>query len=77
VNVKWLTSVKKEAGTEGFKKFGTTKTKIGKNDEVLFSKPSYNALGDPYQDAKYNLRGGRNSKPATTGTPFKPSGGPK
>jgi hypothetical protein len=43
----------------GFKKFGNNPMKKGPNDDALFSKPKYNALGDPYKDPKYFLRGGR------------------
>lgn len=47
--------------------------KKGNADEVLFSKPAYNAIGDPYRDPKYHLRG-QSAKPTRA---FVPSGGPK
>lgn len=57
------------------KNFFTAKVKKGGLDEVLFSTPGYNCLGDPYMDRKgLQLRGGSAATRKMHGKEFRPGG---
>lgn len=39
----------------GPRNFYTTKMKTGKTDKILFSRPTYNAIGDPFKMAAIGM----------------------
>jgi hypothetical protein len=52
----------------------TTKIKKGHTDQVLFSKPSYTSVEDPYTDKKLQMREAKkDGYKAVSDLPFKPA----